>query len=94
MTDCLARVRRLFPDTRICKFNAFGRIAHRGSSEALRALLARMAPPRNVNTEFELQWAVESLPQRRQWHMLDSLFKVRFSHGANYVKQDINESGQ
>jgi GTPase SAR1 family protein len=89
VTDCLARVRRLFPDTRICKFNAFGRIAHRGSSEALRALLARMAPPRNVNTEFELQWAVESLPQRRQWHMLDSLFKVRFSHGANYVKQDI-----
>jgi hypothetical protein len=48
-----------------------------------------MAPPRDVNTDFELQWAVESLPQRRQWHMLDSLFKVRFSHGANYVKQDI-----
>ena len=89
VTDCLARVRRLFPDTRICKFNAFGRIAHRDSSEALRALLARMAPPRDVNTDFELQWAVESLPQRRQWHMLDSLFKVRFSHGANYVKQDI-----
>ena len=89
VTDCLARVRSLFPDTRICKFNAFGRIAHRDSSGALRALLSRMAPPRNVNTDFELQWAVESLPQRRQWHMLDSLFKVRFSHGATYVKQDI-----
>jgi hypothetical protein len=37
VTDCLARVERMFPDTRICKFNAFGRIAHRaGSSEALR----------------------------------------------------------
>lgn len=90
VTDCLARVERMFPDTRICKFNAFGRIAHRaGSSEALRALLARMAPPRNVNTSFELQWAVESLPLRRQKRMLDSLFQVRFSHGASYVKNDV-----
>jgi hypothetical protein len=80
VTDCLARVERMFPDTRICKFNAFGRIAHRaGSSEALRALLSRMAPPRNVNTTFELQWAVESLPLRRQKRMLDSLFQVRFA---------------
>ena len=90
VTDCLARVQRLFPDTRICKFNAFGRIAHiPGSSEALRALLSRMAPPRNVNTTFELQWAVESLPLRRQKRMLDSLFQVRFSHGASYVKHDV-----
>ena len=79
VTDCLARVERMFPDTRICKFNAFGRIAHRAGSEALRALLARMAPPRNVNTTFELQWAVESLPLRRQKRMLDSLFQVRFA---------------
>jgi len=90
VTDCLARVERMFPDTRICKFNAFGRIAHRaGSSEALRALLARMAPPRNVNTTFELQWAVESLPLRRQKRMLDSLFQVRFAHGASYVRNDV-----
>ena len=90
VTDCLARVQRMFPDTRICKFNAFGRIAHRaGSSEALRALLSRMAPPRDVNTTFELQWAVESLPMRRQRRMLDSLFQVRFSHGASYVKHDV-----
>ena len=90
VTDCLARVQRLFPDTRICKFNAFGRIAHiPGSSEALRALLSRMAPPRNVNTTFELQWAVESLPLRRQKRMLDSLFQVRFSHGASYVRHDV-----
>lgn len=39
VTDCLARVERMFPDTRIGKFNAFGRIAHRaGSSEALRGI--------------------------------------------------------
>jgi hypothetical protein len=89
VTDCLARVQRMFPETRICKFNAFGRIAHHAGSEALRALLARMAPPRNVNTTFELQWAVESLPLRRQKRMLDSLFQVRFCHGASYVKHDV-----
>jgi hypothetical protein len=85
---CVAWAEDAFAAER-CKFNAVGRIAHHAGSERLRALLARMAPPRNVNTTFELKWAVESLPLRRQKRMLDSLFQVRFSHGASYVKHDV-----
>jgi GTPase SAR1 family protein len=43
--DCLVRVEGLFPHLPIAKFNAFGRIAHGESSDALRALLARVPPP-------------------------------------------------
>jgi hypothetical protein len=89
VTDCLARVRRLFPDTRICKFNAFGRIAYGQASDALRALLSRMAPPRNVNTSFELRWALDGLALRRQMRLLDAMLAVPYARGKDHLTANV-----
>jgi hypothetical protein len=89
MLDCLARVEGLFPQTPIAKFNAFGRIAYGTSTDALRALLARVPPPQDINTSYKLSWAVEDLPFRQQHRLLDSLIAYGFSNDATNVRREI-----
>jgi hypothetical protein len=65
--DCVARVSRVLGDERIVRFNAFGRIVHRGASATLLSLVRKTghrAP--DVNTRLDMQWAASDLVLKRQ----------------------------
>ena len=65
--DCVARVSRVLGDERIVRFNAFGRIVHRGASATLLSLVRKTghrAP--DVNTRLDMQWAASDLVIKRQ----------------------------
>ena len=83
VADCVVRAKKLFPGEHIVAFNAFGRIIARDSSDALRALAAQLAPnSRNVNTEFNMQWATKDLHEKRQAQTLRSIVAA-LTGGAN-----------
>jgi len=72
--DNVARVRKMFPNTRVEPLSAFGLIAHSSSpsaSAALKALAGHAEKARNENTSlkrferFDLEWAVKNLSDRR-----------------------------
>lgn len=74
---CFERAARMFPDTRVVKLSAFARIAKCGS-EALRALVsATSVYTDGANATFELQWATESLIERRLAQMTRVLRDTR-----------------
>ena len=65
--DCVARVSRVLGDERVVRFNAFGRIVHRGASATLLSLVRKTghrAP--DVNTRLDMQWAASDLVLKRQ----------------------------
>jgi hypothetical protein len=71
----LERVQRLFPGTRVVKFNAFARIETRPCSAALKALVGASSQSSRCmegletrehrNAEFELAWATENITEKR-----------------------------
>ena len=74
---CFERAARMFPETRVVKLSAFARIAKRGS-EALKALVsASSVYTDGANGTFELQWATESLIERRLAQMTRVLRDTR-----------------
>ena len=74
---CFERAARMFADTRVVKLSAFARIAKCGS-EALRALVsASSVYTDGANATFELQWATESLIERRLAQMTRVLRDTR-----------------
>ena len=71
----LERVERLFPGTRVVKFNAFARIETRPCSAALKALVGASSQSSRCmeglearehrNAAFELAWATENITEKR-----------------------------
>ena len=74
---CFERTARMFPETRVVKLSSFARIAKCGS-EALKALVsASSVYTDGANGTFELQWATESLIERRLAQMTRVLRDTR-----------------
>jgi len=73
---CFERTARMFPETRVVKLSSFARIAKCGS-EALRALVSASSDTNGANGTFELQWATESLIERRLAQMTRVLRDTR-----------------
>jgi TPR repeat protein len=61
------RAARVFGDTHIVRFSAYGRIARGPASDALKSIVARStsAPAGSNETTFHLRWASDDLPEKR-----------------------------
>lgn len=92
-TDCVNRVNKIFKnDEKIIKFNAYGRILHNPKcSENMRKFYINNGGigSKNINTKFELGWALEKVYQKQQFSYLNSLINNYFTIYKD-VKTDNN----
>jgi hypothetical protein len=60
------RTARVFADTHIVRFSAYGRIARGPASDALKSIVQSTSVPAGSNeTTFHLRWASDDLPEKR-----------------------------
>jgi GTPase SAR1 family protein len=75
MSDSLKRVKRLFPDTNIKCFNAFGRIMHtKGISRLLLSLVQRKhSGISKHNMKFNCKWLIDDYDSKRELCIVKSM---------------------
>jgi GTP-binding protein EngB required for normal cell division len=91
--DCYERVRKLFPEVLIMKYNAFGRILHRDNISAalIQQVKDKGESANNINTCFNLRWCVDQKALRKQAHLLHCLLGT---HLPPFVSGVQSLSGQ
>jgi GTPase Era involved in 16S rRNA processing len=82
LSDCFKRVEETFkdkPDVQIIKFNAFGRIIYKGSTQALTNLVVKAGGASDSNIEFNLKQLVHNFSEKSTEALLSSLVVYHLS---------------